>query len=150
MEFIIKEFNALSPKQLFEIYKLRSEIFIVEQNCAYQDVDDIDLISKHLMIIENGVLSAYARLVPPGGTYKEPAIGRVVVKKSFRGKDLGKLLMQQAIDQLQDTYKDLDLVLSAQSYLLKFYSDLGFKTEGEEYLEDNIPHTKMRLKSFKP
>lgn len=145
MEFIIKEFNSLSAKQLFEIYKLRSEIFIVEQNCAYQDVDDIDLISKHIMVFEDGVLSAYARLVPPGGIYKEPAIGRVVVKKSFRGKDLGKLLMQQAIDTLQDLYINTDLVLSAQSYLLKFYKDLGFKAEGSEYLEDNIPHTKMRL-----
>jgi ElaA protein len=145
MEFLIKEFNALTAKQLFEIYKLRSEVFIVEQNCAYQDIDDMDASAKHVMLFDKDVLAAYARILPPGISYKEPAIGRVVVKKTFRGKDLGKLLMQQCIDQLQDTYTNSDIVISAQSYLLKFYSDLGFKAEGKEYLEDDIPHTKMRL-----
>ena len=147
MEFFIEEFNALTAKQLFEIYKLRSEVFIVEQNCAYQDLDDMDASAKHVMLFDQDVLAAYARILPPGISYKEPAIGRVVVKKTFRGKDLGKLLMQQCIDQLQDTYTNSEIVISAQSYLLKFYSDLGFKAEGKEYLEDDIPHTKMRLNS---
>lgn len=147
MEFFIEEFNALTAKQLFEIYKLRSEVFIVEQNCAYQDIDDMDASAKHVMLFDKDVLAAYARIMPPGISYKEPAIGRVVVKKTFRGKDLGKLLMQQCIDQLQDTYTNSEIVISAQSYLLKFYSDLGFKAEGKEYLEDDIPHTKMRLNS---
>ena len=146
MEFIVKEFNSLSVKQLFEIYKLRSEIFIVEQTCAYQDVDDLDLISFHFMIFNNDELAAYARILPPGIAHVEPAIGRVVVKKSFRGKDLGKLLMQQCIDKTLDLYKNQDIVISAQSYLIKFYTDLGFKKEGHGYLEDNIPHTQMRLK----
>jgi ElaA protein len=149
MEFLIKEFNALSAKQLFEIYKLRSEVFIVEQNCAYQDIDDMDASAKHVMLLDHGVLAAYARILPPGISYKEPAIGRVVVKKTFRGKDHGKLLMQQCIDSLQDTYPNSDIVISAQSYLLKFYGDLGFNAEGKEYLEDDIPHTKMRLISQK-
>jgi ElaA protein len=149
MEFFIEEFNALTAKQLFEIYKLRSEVFIVEQNCAYQDIDDMDASAKHVMLFDKDVLAAYARILPPGISYKEPAIGRVVVKKTFRGKDLGKLLMQQCIDQLQDTYTNSEIVISAQSYLLKFYSDLGFKAEGKEYLEDDIPHTKMRLNSQK-
>ena len=147
MEFFIEEFNALTAKQLFEIYKLRSEVFIVEQNCAYQDIDDMDASAKHVMLFDKDVLAAYARILPPGISYKEPAIGRVVVKKTFRGKDLGKLLMQQCINQLQDTYTNSEIVISAQSYLLKFYSDLGFKAEGKEYLEDDIPHTKMRLNS---
>ena len=147
MEFFIEEFNALTAKQLFEIYKLRSEVFIVEQNCAYQDIDDMDASAKHVMLFDKDVLAAYARILPPGISYKEPAIGRVVVKKTFRGKDLGKLLMQQCIDQLQDTYTNSEIVISEQSYLLKFYSDLGFKAEGKEYLEDDIPHTKMRLNS---
>jgi ElaA protein len=149
MEFFIEEFNALTAKQLFEIYKLRSEVFIVEQNCAYQDIDDMDASAKHVMLFDKDVLAAYARILPPGISYKEPAIGRVVVKKTFRGKDLGKLLMKQCIDQLQDTYTNSEIVISAQSYLLKFYSDLGFKAEGKEYLEDDIPHTKMRLNSQK-
>jgi ElaA protein len=147
MEFIVKEFNSLSAKQLFEIYKLRSEIFIVEQTCAYQDVDNLDLIARHFMIFKDDTLAAYARILPPSVAHDEPAIGRVVVKKSFRGQDLGKLLMQHCIDITEDLYKNQDIVISAQSYLLKFYTDLGFKAEGEEYLEDNIPHTQMRLKS---
>jgi ElaA protein len=150
MEFLIKEFNSLSTNQLFEIYKLRSEVFIVEQNCAYQDIDAMDLSAKHVMLFDNGTLAAYARILPPGISYKEePAIGRVVVKKTFRGKDLGKLLMQQCIDKIQDTYSNSDIIISAQSYLLRFYSDLGFKAEGKEYLEDDIPHTKMRLNNSK-
>jgi ElaA protein len=124
-------------------------VFIVEQNCAYQDIDDMDASAKHVMLFDKDVLAAYARILPPGISYKEPAIGRVVVKKTFRGKDLGKLLMKQCIDQLQDTYTNSEIVISAQSYLLKFYSDLGFKAEGKEYLEDDIPHTKMRLNSQK-
>jgi ElaA protein len=124
-------------------------VFIVEQNCAYQDIDDMDASAKHVMLFDKDVLAAYARILPPGISYKEPAIGRVVVKKTFRGKDLGKLLMKQCIDQLQDTYTNSEIVISAQSYLLKFYSDLGFKAEGKEYLEDDIPHSKMRLNSQK-
>ncbi|MDO8998691.1 MAG: GNAT family N-acetyltransferase [Bacteroidota bacterium] len=147
MEFILKNFNQLSIKQLFEIYKLRSEVFVVEQNCAYQDIDEVDMKAKHLMLFENDILTAYTRIIPPGITYKEPAIGRVVVKKSYRGKDLGKLLMQQSIDVMKDSFKNLDILLSAQSHLVKFYTDLGFKAEGQEYLEDDIPHTKMRLKA---
>ena len=149
MEFLIKEFNSLTTKQLFEIYKLRSEVFVVEQNCAYQDIDDMDASAKHVMLFDKEILAAYARILPPGVSYKEPAIGRVVVKKMFRGKDYGKLLMQQCIDKLQDTYKTSDIVISAQSYLLKFYGNLGFKVEGKEYLEDDIPHHKMRLNSNK-
>ncbi len=147
MEFILKDFKDLSNIQLFEIYNLRSEVFIVEQNCAYQDVDNTDKVSKHLLIIEAETLAAYARIIPPGVSYKEASIGRVVVKKTFRGKDLGKILMNQCIREMAVLYPKQEIVISAQSYLLKFYTELGFKAEGEEYLEDNIPHTKMRLKS---
>ena len=94
MEFILKGFNDLSNDQLFEIYKLRSEVFIVEQNCAYQDVDDIDKKAQHLLLMMGQTLAAYARIIPPGISYNEPSIGRVVVKKQYRGKDLGKILMK--------------------------------------------------------
>ncbi len=147
MAFIFKTFNELNNNELFEIYKLRAEIFIVEQNCAYQDVDDIDKTARHLLWMEAETLAAYARIIPPGISYKEPAVGRVVVKKQFRGKDLGKKLMQQSVKQLQQLYPNQDIVISAQSYLIGFYTDLGFKTEGDEYLEDDIPHTKMRKKA---
>ncbi len=146
MEFILKEFKDLNNDQLFEIYNLRSEVFIVEQNCAYQDVDATDKLSKHLLLMEAQTLAAYARIIPPGVSYKEPSIGRVVVKKTFRGKDLGKILMKQCLKEMALLYPKQDIVISAQSYLLKFYTDLGFNAEGEEYLEDNIPHTKMRVK----
>lgn len=146
MEIILKEFKDLNNTQLFEIYKLRSEVFIVEQNCAYQDVDDIDQRSAHLLIWEAETLAAYARIIPPGISYKEPSIGRVVVRKKFRAKDLGKLLMNECLKYMSTTFPKWEIVISAQSYLIKFYTDLGFKAEGEEYLEDNIPHTKMRLK----
>ncbi|MBA3682167.1 MAG: GNAT family N-acetyltransferase [Bacteroidetes bacterium] len=147
MEFILKDFKDLSNIQLFEIYNLRSEVFIVEQNCAYQDVDNTDKVAKHLLIMEAETLAAYARIIPPGVSYKEASIGRVVVKKTFRGKDLGKILMKECIREMTVLYPKQEIVISAQSYLLKFYTELGFKAEGEEYLEDNIPHTKMRLKS---
>lgn len=144
MEFILKEFKDLTTDQLFEIYNLRSEVFIVEQNCAYQDVDATDKVSKHLLLIEGETLAAYARIIPPGISYKQASIGRVVVKKTFRGKDLGKILMNQCLKIMTTLYPQQEVVISAQSYLLKFYTDLGFNAEGEEYLEDGIPHTKMR------
>lgn len=144
MEFILKDFKDLTALQLFEIYHLRSEVFIVEQNCAYQDVDDTDKVSKHLLLMSSETLAAYARIIPPGVSYKQASIGRVVVKKNFRGKDLGKILMKKCLEEMAVLYPKQEIVISAQSYLLKFYTELGFKAEGEEYLEDNIPHTKMR------
>jgi len=146
MEFILKDFKDLTANQLFEIYNLRSEVFIVEQNCAYQDVDNTDKTSKHLLLMEAETLAAYARIIPPGISYKEASIGRVVVKRTFRGKDLGKLLMQKCLHEMDILYPKQDIVISAQSYLLKFYTELGFAAEGKEYLEDGIPHTKMRRK----
>lgn len=147
MECIIKEFNDLTNIQLFEIYNLRSEVFIVEQNCAYQDVDNTDKLSKHLLLMEAETLAAYARIIPPGVSYKEASIGRVVVKKKFRGKDLGKILMNQCLKEMVMLYPKHEIVISAQSYLLKFYTELGFKAEGEDYLEDLIPHIKMRFRA---
>lgn len=146
MEFILKEFKDLTTLQLFEIYNLRSEVFIVEQNCAYQDVDATDKVSKHLLLMEAETLAAYARIIPQGVSYKQASIGRVVVKKTSRGKDLGKILMKQCLKEMIALYPKQEVVISAQSYLLKFYTDLGFIAEGEEYLEDGIPHTKMRAK----
>ena len=147
MEFVVKDFNALSVKELFEIYKLRSEVFIVEQNCAYQDVDDKDLSSLHLMLYKEEELIGYCRILPPGISYKESSIGRVAVKESQRKLGAGKFLMKYSISKTLELFKDQDIVISAQSYLLKFYSDLGFSPEGKGYLEDNIPHIKMRHKS---
>jgi len=146
MNFLLKQFNQLSLRQLFEIYKLRSEVFVVEQRSAYQDVDDKDLVAHHFLMLQDEELAGYCRILPPKVSYKEPAIGRVVVNKGFRGKDLGKLLMKQAIDETKKLFPNQNIVISAQLYLLKFYTELGFTEEGENYLEDDIPHIKMRLK----
>lgn len=145
MQFIYKPFKELSLHQLFEIYKLRCEVFVVEQNCAYQDVDDKDFKAHHLLMFQNEQLVGYCRILPPNVSYKEPAIGRVVVSKDFRGKQFGKLLMKQAVDETKKLFQNQDIVISAQLYLLKFYTELGFAKEGEEYLEDNIPHIQMRF-----
>jgi len=148
MQISLKEFSELTVNQLFEIYKLRNEVFIVEQNCVYQDIDDKDLKSKHLLITIENILVAYARIIPPGISYKEPGIGRVVVKKEFRGNNYAKILMKACLSDMIELFKNQDIILSAQTYLIKFYSGLGFKIEGNEYLEDDIPHIKMRFKNM--
>ena len=147
MQISLIEFSELTVNQLYEIYKLRNEVFIVEQNCAYQDVDHKDLKSRHLLLTIENILVAYARIIPPGISNKEPAIGRVVVKKEFRGNNYAKILMKSCLDYTIQLFKNQDIILSAQTYLIKFYSDLGFKIEGNEYLEDDIPHIKMRFKT---
>lgn len=139
-----KTFEELNVHELFEIYQLRAKVFIVEQNCAYQDVDDKDKLARHVLIKDENHLIAYARILPPGLSYSEPAIGRVVVDPNYRKKNFGKDLMKYCISKVMQLYNNQDIVISAQMYLLKFYSELGFETEGLEYLEDNIPHIQMR------
>lgn len=126
------------------VLALRAQVFVVEQNCAYQDPDGKDVVSYHLLMESGEELVAYARLVPPGVSYPEAAIGRVVTSQTVRGKGWGKSLMEIAIAQTQKKFEVNEICISAQSYLLKFYGDLGFVAEGEEYLEDDIPHWKMR------
>lgn len=146
MIFKLKTFDQLSNHQLYSMMQLRSEVFVVEQNCAYQDLDGKDESSLHLLGIDNDELVAYARILPPGISYKEAAIGRVVVSPRYRGKKYGVDLMKQAIQDCSNMLRANEIVISAQQYLEKFYNDLGFATESEMYLEDNIPHIKMRWK----
>lgn len=144
MDFITKVFKDLSVRELFEIYKLRSEVFVVEQNCAYQDVDDKDLDSLHTLFLDNDCLIAYARIIPPSIKDKDVHIGRVVVNKDFRSKKFGQKLMNHNINKCLEMFKNEEIIISAQCYLIRFYNELGFEIEGQEYLEDNIPHIKMR------
>jgi ElaA protein len=144
MQLIIKNFEALSTTELHDIYTLRSRVFVVEQQCAYQDPDDKDPVAKHIMMLEGNLLIGYARLVPPETSYTEPSIGRVVVDKTYRDKGYGQTLMKYSINKTLEMYKDQDIVISAQAYLIEFYNHLGFFVEGESYLEDDIPHIKMR------
>ena len=145
MQFILKAYKDLSLDELYEALKLRCAIFVIEQNCNYQDMDDKDQQSYHLLGYEGDKLVAYARLLPKGLSYKEASIGRVIVAKNFRGRSAGKELMKKAIEETMELFGTNEIVISAQCYLEKFYGDFGFKIEGESYLEDDIPHIKMRL-----
>ena len=147
MDWSLKEFSDLTTKELYEIYKLRSAVFVVEQNCAYQDVDEKDLKAWHLMLWSDSQLIAYCRILGPSVSYPEPSIGRVLVAPAFRTKNLGKELMKYSITKTLELFKNQEIVISAQMYLLKFYTELGFRAEGEPYPEDEIPHIKMRYTS---
>jgi ElaA protein len=142
--FIVKKFDELTTRELYEIYKLRSKVFVVEQNCAYQDVDDKDLAAAHLMLWDEGRLEGYARVIPPGMSYAEASIGRVLVEKVQRGQGAGKILMEYALAKCRELYNSKEIVISAQTYLTRFYEQLGFSAEGETYWEDDIPHVRMR------
>ena len=139
-----KPFNSLRLDELYAILALRQEIFVVEQNCPYQDADNKDQHSFHVMVHKDSTLIAYARLVPIGLSYKNYcSIGRVVTAKNQRGKGIGKLLMSYALKQCNKLFPNIPIKISAQVYILNFYSDLGFSVVGEEYLEDDIPHRAM-------
>ncbi|MBT8321145.1 MAG: GNAT family N-acetyltransferase [Eudoraea sp.] len=143
MQTIVKPFDQLSLEELYQLLELRSEVFIVEQDCAYQDVDGKDQAALHLMGYEGKILVAYARIFPPGAYFDKASVGRVVVKGTHRGKALGLQLMQVVLDTVKKEYNTSEISLSAHTYLKKFYTDLGFKATGEEYLEDGIPHILM-------
>lgn len=137
-------FRDLTPLMLQRIYKLRCEVFVVEQQCAYADVDDKDLEAWHLCLFDGPRLIGYARLLPPGVSYNSCSIGRVVVDTAYRNKQIGRQLMTEAIMQSQHLFKTSVITISAQHYLQGFYESLGFKPKGSVYLEDSIPHIKMQ------
>ncbi len=141
----IKTFDQLSTTELHAIYFLRAQVFVVEQNCAYQDVDSVDLTAHHLQIYENTNLVGYARIIAPDSHHHYSKIGRVVSAPNKRNQAIGKQIMHSAIAFCFTTYAQTPIVISAQQYLLKFYEAFGFVAEGDGYLEDNIPHQQMRL-----
>tara|TARA_B100000035_G_C21001070_1_gene554944 strand:- start:1222 stop:1665 length:444 start_codon:yes stop_codon:yes gene_type:complete len=141
----VKTFYELNNQELYQILRLRSEVFVVEQNCVYQDLDNKDHISFHIFQKEKDEIVAYTRIFKSGEYYKNPSIGRVVVSKRKRGKELGKQIMIYSIDYIKKNLKGDQIELSAQTYLDKFYKDLGFYKTGEEYLEDGIPHQRMLI-----
>lgn len=123
--------------------QLRSEIFVVEQNCVYQDIDGKDDKALHVLGYDEHLLVAYTRCFAPGIYFQESAIGRVVVKASHRGKSYGYEIMHHSINAIKQYYKTETIKLSAQTYLITFYEALGFQTIGMGYLEDGIPHIEM-------
>lgn len=143
----LKSFAQLTTLELFDVMALRQAVFVVEQDCAYQDADALDKTAWHLMGWDKqGQLKGYLRILPPGSCYPEAAIGRVLTAQSVRGKGVGQVLMQQGIEQVHRLYPNAGLCISAQSYLIDFYQNLGFVVDSEPYEEDGIPHIKMRLK----
>ena len=138
-----KKFDELSTDSLYKILKLRSEVFVVEQNCVYLDTDDKDQQSFHLCGWLDEKLMAYLRILPPGVSYTEPGIGRVVTHSSFRKNGAGKLLMQQAIEKTYAQFNSSGIKIGAQLYLHAFYTNLGFTQTSEPYLEDGILHIEM-------
>jgi len=143
MKIEILSFNELTPTTLYEILRLRSEVFIVEQTCAYQDVDGKDQQALHVLGWLDDTLIAYARCFPPGVYFDDAAIGRVVIKEDFRKNKYGHELMQAAIEATTARFQVETIQISAQTYLIDFYQNLGFQVSGESYLEDNIPHIRM-------
>ncbi|MDG1252915.1 MAG: GNAT family N-acetyltransferase [Schleiferiaceae bacterium] len=142
---LFASFSELNTSTLYGILALRAEVFVVEQDCPYQDLDGKDEQSIHLWYEEEGCPVAYARLLPPGSAYAEAGIGRVVTAQRLRRTGLGKELMRAAIDRAQMQWPGEDLVIMAQSYLVNFYQGFGFEIEREEFLEDGIPHRWMRF-----
>jgi ElaA protein len=144
LNWIFKRFDELTPYELYKIIWLRNEVFVVEQNCVYQDADHKDPKSWHLMgMNDQNELMAYCRILPPGLSYVEPSIGRVLTNPAVRKEGAGKILMQNGIEKCFELFGPVNIKIGAQLYLLKFYSSLGFEKSGEIYLEDGIEHIEM-------
>jgi ElaA protein len=146
MEWTLKSFNDLTNQEMHDIYRLRIDIFVVEQDCPYSEIDGKDPSCLHLFAAENQELAAYARIVPPGLSFEEASIGRIIVNEKFRKHKLGTELVAKAIEAAQDQWPEAGVQISAQAHLQKFYGTHGFVLNSEEYLEDNIPHVQMILK----
>jgi len=143
MVWKINSFDQLSADELYKILQARVDVFVVEQHCPYPELDGYDQCGLHLWAEIDGEVLAYCRIFPPGIKYDEASIGRVLTKKNFRGLNLGKNLVKFALNTIEARYKITSVRISAQDYLLKFYSDFGFLDSGKKYLEDDIPHTEM-------
>lgn len=142
----IKSFDELNKNELYDLLKLRSEVFVVEQNCVYQDIDDKDIKGTHFFGQDGSDLIAYLRVTEAGVLYPNHiSIGRVVIKKTHRNKKLGNEILANAIDFCRKKFPKTPIKISAQTHLKSFYNQLGFEFKGEAYLEDGIPHCAMYL-----
>ena len=139
----IKSFSDLTKEELYNILSLRSEVFIVEQNCAYQDIDQKDQFALHVFLKKNNQIIAYTRIFKPNDYFEYSSIGRVVVLKKERASKIGSQIMSFSIKKIKEIFNETKIKISAQKYLINFYEKLGFKAIGEEYLEDGIPHIAM-------
>lgn len=144
IRWIVKPFETLTNYELYDVLQLRNEVFVVEQNCVYQDCDEKDKNSIHILGYINNDLACTARLLPISISYTDYfSIGRVVTKQKYRGKNIGKTLMEKAINELYNTWGKVNIKIGAQAYLKKFYESFGFEDKNEPYIEDGIPHLIM-------
>lgn len=139
----IKSFEEITTSELYEIIKARVDVFVVEQDCPYHDLDGYDQQAIHIWAEEDQNVLAYCRIFNKGIKYPETSIGRVLTTEKARGKSLGKQLIQYAVETIENRFHTSVVRISAQDYLLRFYSGYGFEDTGKKYLEDNIPHTEM-------
>ena len=144
LKWKIKRFEALSTLEMYSILKLRSEVFVVEQNCVYQDIDGKDMKALHLFGEDDGKIIAYSRLFNVGDYFENASIGRVVVAENCRNNKYGHDLMREAISAIETYFQETKITISAQLYLKKFYESHGFVQTSETYLEDDIPHIEMK------
>ena len=143
LKITTKEFSELNTKELYDLLQLRSEVFVVEQDCVYQDIDGKDKKAHHVLGYKNDQLVAYTRVFKPEDYFKKASIGRVVVNERERQHNYGYDIMKASISLIENDFNETEIVISAQTYLGNFYNKLGFREIGEEYLEDGIPHIKM-------
>ena len=143
IKWVTKAFKDLTVDELYAILRLRSEVFVVEQNCVYLDADGKDYSCHHLLGFEGDFLAVYARIVPANVSYEEVSIGRVISSLNYRRSGYGKLLMQKAIEETERLYGKVPIRIGAQAYLKKFYESFGFVDMNEPYMEDGIPHLIM-------
>ena len=146
LTWVYKSFGELTTTELYAILQLRSEVFVVEQNCVYQDVDGKDKKSFHLTAWQGDELAAYTRLVEAGVSFPEASIGRVITSPKYRGLGIGITLLEKSIEHILETYATNKIRIGAQLYLKKFYEGFGFVVCSDEFLEDGIPHIEMILK----
>lgn len=145
MEWIFKSFEELTNEELYAVLKLRFEVFVIEQNCLDIDPDGKDKVSMHLMLEDDGKIIGCARILPPKVSYDEPSIGRIALDKSYRGKGLGREIVQKCVDFIHNIMKIREIRISGQAYLLDFYKSFGFVVTKGPYFEDKIPHYQMLL-----
>lgn len=143
MKWYINSFQDLSNESLYKILKARTDVFVVEQNCPYPELDNYDQASIHYYLKVNNEIAAYVRILPKGSKYREVSIGRVLVAKKYRGNGYARELMQKAIDYVVSDWGETEIKIQAQVYLEEFYTSLGFRKNSMSYLEDGIPHIDM-------
>ncbi|MDC1186443.1 GNAT family N-acetyltransferase [Crocinitomicaceae bacterium] len=146
MQVEIKHYNEITLNEFHDLIALRIQVFVIEQDCPYQELDGKDKMAYHLILRNvEGAIIGTTRILPKGISYSEIAIGRVVVAENFRYLKLGHLLMLKSIAFIEEKFGKQDIRLSAQTHLVNYYATHGFTSTGKEYLEDGIPHTEMLL-----